>query len=173
MNISPETARLSTIVGPIVRTGIQSRGGQCAPDKILAGDSTAVRPKESLREVKHSLENYAKFQRVRRFVQHRATYQETCVADMDAWNDHDVRAHLHKIECPIFLFNEELTPIRGDALTSRLLTPCCWCESESGFKMEIPVESYEGGSSTDCRAHSCVCLRLRVRRAWRAWRAHS
>src|ERR1700682_121820 len=39
--------------------------------------------------------------------QHRATYQETCVADMDAWNDHDVREHLHKIECPIFLFKGE------------------------------------------------------------------
>jgi pimeloyl-ACP methyl ester carboxylesterase len=39
--------------------------------------------------------------------QHRATYQETCVADMDAWNDHDVREQLHKIECPIFLFKGE------------------------------------------------------------------
>jgi pimeloyl-ACP methyl ester carboxylesterase len=26
---------------------------------------------------------------------------------MDAWNDHDVREHLHKIKCPIFLFNGE------------------------------------------------------------------
>lgn len=39
--------------------------------------------------------------------QHRATHQETCVADMDAWNDHDVLEHLHKIECPIFLFKGE------------------------------------------------------------------
>jgi pimeloyl-ACP methyl ester carboxylesterase len=39
--------------------------------------------------------------------QHRATYQQTCVADMDAWNDHDVRDLLHRIECPIFLFKGE------------------------------------------------------------------
>jgi pimeloyl-ACP methyl ester carboxylesterase len=26
---------------------------------------------------------------------------------MDAWNDHDVREHLHKIECPILLFKGE------------------------------------------------------------------
>ncbi|MDH4382830.1 MAG: alpha/beta hydrolase, partial [Gammaproteobacteria bacterium] len=39
--------------------------------------------------------------------QHRATYQETCVADMDAWNDHDVRDKLHQIQCPIFLFKGE------------------------------------------------------------------
>jgi pimeloyl-ACP methyl ester carboxylesterase len=39
--------------------------------------------------------------------QHRATYQETCVADMDAWNDHDVRDHLHRIQCPIFLYKGE------------------------------------------------------------------
>ena len=36
--------------------------------------------------------------------QHRCTYQETCVADMDAWNDHDVREDLKNIRSPIFLF---------------------------------------------------------------------
>ena len=39
--------------------------------------------------------------------QHRATYQETCVADMDAWNDHDVRDKLDNIQCPIFIFKGE------------------------------------------------------------------
>ena len=39
--------------------------------------------------------------------QHRCTYQETCVADMDAWNDHDVRHKLKDIERPIFLFKGE------------------------------------------------------------------
>jgi pimeloyl-ACP methyl ester carboxylesterase len=39
--------------------------------------------------------------------QHRATYQETCVADMDAWNDHDVRDALGNIKVPIFLFKGE------------------------------------------------------------------
>ncbi len=39
--------------------------------------------------------------------QHRATYHATCVADMDAWNDHDVREHLHKVRCPILLFKGE------------------------------------------------------------------
>lgn len=38
---------------------------------------------------------------------HRATYQETCVADMDAWNDHDVRDKLQQITCPIFMFKGE------------------------------------------------------------------
>jgi pimeloyl-ACP methyl ester carboxylesterase len=39
--------------------------------------------------------------------QHRCTYQATCVADMDAWNDHDVRDLLHNIQCPIFMFKGE------------------------------------------------------------------
>ncbi|MFL2583831.1 MAG: alpha/beta fold hydrolase [Gammaproteobacteria bacterium] len=39
--------------------------------------------------------------------QHRCTYQETCVADMDAWNDHDVRHLLDRIECPIFMYKGE------------------------------------------------------------------
>ena len=39
--------------------------------------------------------------------QHRCTYQETCVADMDAWNDHDVREDLKNIRSPIFLFKGE------------------------------------------------------------------
>ncbi len=39
--------------------------------------------------------------------QHRCTYQETAVADMDAWNDHDVREQLHNIRCPIFLYKGE------------------------------------------------------------------
>lgn len=39
--------------------------------------------------------------------QHRATYQETCVADMDAWNDHDVWDKLDRIRCPMFLFKGE------------------------------------------------------------------
>lgn len=39
--------------------------------------------------------------------QHRATYQQTCVADMDAWNDHDVREYLHQIRCPVFLYKGE------------------------------------------------------------------
>ncbi len=39
--------------------------------------------------------------------QHRATYQETCVADMDAWNDHDVRDKLDNIRCPIFMYKGE------------------------------------------------------------------
>ena len=39
--------------------------------------------------------------------QHRATYQEICVADMDAWNDHDVRDKLQQLTCPIFMFRAE------------------------------------------------------------------
>jgi len=39
--------------------------------------------------------------------QHRCTYQASMVGDMEAWNDHDVWDHLHKIECPIFLFKGE------------------------------------------------------------------
>ena len=37
----------------------------------------------------------------------RATYHATCVADMDAWNDHDVRGELHRIRCPMFLYKGE------------------------------------------------------------------
>ena len=39
--------------------------------------------------------------------QHRCTYQATCVADMDAWNNHDVTDKLSNIECPVFLYKGE------------------------------------------------------------------
>jgi len=39
--------------------------------------------------------------------QHRATYHATCVADMDAWNDHDVRPYLHRIKVPMFFYKGE------------------------------------------------------------------
>lgn len=39
--------------------------------------------------------------------QHRCTYQATMVGDMEAWNDHDVRDQLHKVQCPLFLYKGE------------------------------------------------------------------